>query len=153
MSVIFPAMHVSLRPAGFIRRSAALVYDVLLVFGVLVIVTALALALNGGEPVPSTWLRVLYLLTLYGFFTGFWLHGGQTLGMRAWRLRLVGESGRAPTLRTASVRFAAASLSWIACGLGHLWIVVDTRNLAWHDRLSRTYVVHEAHARPSHRAP
>ena len=137
-------MHRSLQPAGFIRRSAALVYDVLLVFGVLVLVTALALALNGGEQVPAAWLRALYLLTLYGFFAGFWLYGGQTLGMRAWRLRLVEESGRAPTLRAATVRFAAALLSWTACGLGHLWILIDGRNRAWHDRLSRTYVVRDA---------
>ncbi|MDH3712843.1 MAG: RDD family protein [Gammaproteobacteria bacterium] len=127
--------------AGFFRRSAALVYDALVLFAVYFLVTAIAIALNEGENVSSAWLRLFFLVTTYLFFSWFWLHGGQTLGMRAWRLRLVDKNGRPPTLKAVTVRFIAAIVSWTACGLGHIWMLIDTRKLAWHDRLSQTFVV------------
>jgi len=127
--------------ANFFVRSAALFYDALILFAIFLLVTAIAFALNGGENVASDWLRLLFLLTTYIFYSWFWLHGGQTLGMRAWRLQLIDKNGAPPTLKAVTVRFLAALVSWAACGLGHLWILVDTRKLAWHDRLSQTFVV------------
>lgn len=135
-------------PAGFIRRSAALIYDTMILAAIFLLVTAIALWLNGGTQVPAAWLRSLFLLTTYAFYCWFWLHGGQTLGMRAWRLRLVDANDRSPTLRAVSVRFIAAIASWLACGLGHLWILFDARKRAWHDSISHTYVVvDDAHRR------
>ena len=87
------------------RRLAAIVYDSLLLTGVLFGATALALglaaALLGGEalklhnplagnPFFSTYL----LLVCFFFYGGFWIYGGQTLGMRAWRLRVQRRDGR-----------------------------------------------------------
>ena len=134
---------------NFFRRSAALIYDALILFAAFVLVTAIAVTINAGEYVSSAWLRLLLLLTAYVFYSWFWLHGGQTLGMRAWRLQLVDKNGRPPTFKAVTVRFLAALVSWIACGLCHLWILVDTRKLAWHDRLSQTFVVSHAGHRPS----
>ena len=135
--------------ANFFVRSAALFYDALILFAAFILVTAIAFAVNGGENVSSAWLRLFFLLTAYVFYSWFWLHGGQTLGMRAWRLQLVDKNGRPPTLKAVTVRFLAALVSWTACGLGHLWILVDTRKLAWHDRLSQTFVVSHTGHRPT----
>jgi uncharacterized RDD family membrane protein YckC len=77
------------------------------------------------------------------FFTWFWVHGGQTLGMKAWRLRLVGPGGAAVGWRTALIRFAAGVLSALPAGLGLWWAALDRERRAWHDRLSGTRLLHE----------
>ena len=129
--------------SGLLRRLAAGLYDGLLVIALLVIPTLLAMALRGGEPVPPGDLlfQALLLLTAGGFFTWFWSHGGQTLGMRAWRLRVEQQSGAPLSMRIALLRFGVSLVSVAAFGLGLLWILFDADQLAWHDRATGTRVV------------
>jgi uncharacterized RDD family membrane protein YckC len=131
------------QPAGLARRLAAIVYDGLLLFAVLYLATLPVLFINRGEPVSSgNVLYQLYLLSVAFLFYGwFWTHGGQTLGMRAWRIRVEATNGQAIGWRQALVRFACAGVSWGCLGLGFLWIVVDRRRRAWHDRLSRSVIL------------
>ena len=75
------------------------------------------------------------------FFTWFWVHGGQTVGMRAWRLRVVSFDGERIGWRTAAIRFLLAIVSAAMLGLGYLWVLIDPERLAWHDRLSKSRVV------------
>ncbi|MGB5613384.1 MAG: RDD family protein, partial [Sedimenticolaceae bacterium] len=75
------------------------------------------------------------------FFSWFWTHGGQTLGMRAWRLKLLDSEGDPVTLKLSLIRLGAALLSALPLGLGYLWVLIDRDGLAWHDRLSRTRLV------------
>jgi uncharacterized RDD family membrane protein YckC len=138
---------VSMPPAGLCRRLAAICYDCLLLIAVEMIAGALWLPVFGDRPVEIHPLYHLYqaflLLIAFAFLAGFWLNGGQTLGMRAWRLRLLGSDGRPPTLRQAAVRFCAAGLSWLAGGSGFLWSLIDPHRRTWHDLASDTVVVHE----------
>ena len=76
-----------------------------------------------------------------GFFAYFWTHGGQTLGMSAWRLRLVRADGGQPRLADALIRLVCAVVALAPAGLGLLWILIDRDGLAWHDRWSRTRLV------------
>jgi uncharacterized RDD family membrane protein YckC len=89
--------------------------------------------------------RALFQTYLLGvmlvFFSWFWLHGGQTLGMRAWRLRVVSRDGAPLRARQALARFGWALPSLLCFGLGLLWVLVDKERLAWHDRLSGTRLV------------
>ncbi len=129
---------------GLLRRLAAITYDSLLLAGVLLIV---------GMPLPLLpeamqkvwWLRLAiqaYLLAVcFLFFGWFWTHGGQTLGMRAWRVRVVRDDGSALGWSAAAGRFFSAMLSWAALGMGFLWIILDPAGKAWHDRLSKTRLV------------
>ncbi len=129
--------------AGLMRRIAALGYDILLVGAILMLVTLIIVALRGGQPVAPG--NLLYQLGLIGatggFFVGFWVRGGQTLGMRAWRLRVQRNSGSALTWKTGLIRFAAGTLSVATCGLGFIWLLVDPQHLTWHDRIAGTRVV------------
>jgi uncharacterized RDD family membrane protein YckC len=125
---------------GLLRRLAAMLYDGLLLLGLIMVATALVTLPFG---MPSGLGRVALQLLLFGaiplfFFCGFWVRAGQTLGMRAWKLVLIGEQGRAVRWRDALIRYFAALLSWLALGLGFLWVLVDAQGLAWHDRLSKT---------------
>jgi uncharacterized RDD family membrane protein YckC len=131
---------------SFLRRMAALLYDALLLAAILFVAAALATFViqlgMGVEFDPTNLFYRLYLLAVsFGFFAWFWIRGGQTLGMRAWRLKVLRNDGQPLTLRDALLRYLAAMLSWAACGLGFLWILVDKENLAWHDRLSGTRLV------------
>ncbi|MEX1995141.1 MAG: RDD family protein [Steroidobacteraceae bacterium] len=141
-------------PAGLIRRLAALFYDTLLIVALLFIVTFAMLPLTGGEAILNSTqgtLGHLYhaLLVLAGFaYFGFsWTHGGQTLGMKAWRMRLATTAGSAPNWADALVRFTIGlSLALLAAlGLWYLsgpgWSIRDfaallmllpaLANLAW----------------------
>ncbi len=129
--------------AGRLRQLAALLYDMLLVIALWLLATV-PFMLIWGNTDRVWWLRLLfqtYLLAIaFGFLGWFWVNGGQTLGMRAWRLALVAET---PPLnwRKAATRFLAALLSWACFGLGFLWIAFDREHRAWHDHLSGTRLV------------
>lgn len=133
---------------GLLRRLAAIFYDGLLLAALWFVVSAAFLAASGGRlssPDRPLWLlytfRAGLLLTTYLFFASFWTHGGQTLGMRAWRLKLVDQDGGPVSWVQATVRFATALLSLAALGLGLLWVLVDREKRAWHDHLSGTHLV------------
>ncbi|MCP5149330.1 MAG: RDD family protein [Ectothiorhodospiraceae bacterium] len=128
---------------GLVRRLAAAAYDAFALFGLLFGATALVLPLNDGEAIrPGHPWHVPYIVYLavvtFGYFGLGWTRGGQTLGMRAWRIRLRAAAGGAADWRTAAVRFVVAIVSWAACGLGFLWAVLDREGRAWHDIASRT---------------
>jgi uncharacterized RDD family membrane protein YckC len=67
-----------------------------------------------------------------------WRRGGQTLGMRPWRLRLAAIDGAAPTWKALWLRYAVGVLSLLAGGMGFWWAWFDRDRLAWHDRASGT---------------
>lgn len=130
------------------RRLAAIVYDSIVLIGLLFFAALPPTLLYGGaitEPWP-TWLMRVYLLAVaFAFFGGFWTHGGQTIGMRAWKIRVARSDGRALGWRDALVRFAAAIVSWVVLGVGFWWSLFDREGLAWHDRVSGTRLVHLPH--------
>jgi uncharacterized RDD family membrane protein YckC len=134
------------RHPSLLRRLAAICYDAVLVFGVLLLLWTLVyfilMAVTGQEDAGHSPLAALYwplaLLAMIGFHVWFWTHGGQTLGMKSWRLRVVALDGREPSFRQALLRYLFAWLSAAALGLGFLWVLFDPDQLAWHDRLSGT---------------
>lgn len=126
---------------GLARRLAACLYDGLVLAAVMMVAGAVWIALSRAAVPPGDGLFRAYLLGVSAaLFTLFWTRG-ETLGMRAWKLRLIGPDGRPPGWRRALLRFGCALLSWGALGLGFLWVLVDREGLAWHDRLSRTRLV------------
>lgn len=133
------------RPASLFLVLAAAVYDALITLAVLFAATALAVAANGGEAITagSAWFGIYLLAAAAPYYAWCWTHGAQTLGMRAWRLRIERRHGGVPRAREAIVRYAAALLSWSAFGLGFLWIGIDPERMSWHDRLSATRIVRD----------
>lgn len=134
--------------AGFGRRLAALVYDAFLLAALLMIFTGGALFFtHGAAVVPATagaWVYVYragLVLVIVGYYAFNWLRSGQTLGMRAWRIRAVSASGNALTIKAAILRAVFGLLAWAPAALGVLWLYLDPERLALHDRLSKTRVV------------
>jgi len=131
-------------PANLLRRLMAIVYDSLALIAILM-VAALPPVLIVGGAMPSALLRIAFQLYLLGvlflFFGWFWVHGGQTIGMRAWRLKVVGNDGNVLTWGGAGLRFLWACFSFLVFGLGYLWAIVDPNGCTWHDHLSRSRVL------------
>jgi uncharacterized RDD family membrane protein YckC len=129
-------------PAGLIVRLLAMFYDALLLFSALLIATALSLLVTEGTlSYHNPFFRTFLFLICFSFYAWFWLHGGQTLGMRAWRLRLQRPDGQPITVWQALLRFMAAIPSLLPAGLGLFWMLVDRDRMAVHDRISESVIV------------
>ncbi len=130
-------------PAPLWRLVMAMVYDTLLLLATLMLAALPIVTFLGG--VPGGWARhafQLYLLIIaFLFFGWFWVHGGQTLGMRSWRLQLVGAEEPTVEWKTALLRFIAAILSGLPAGLGYWWALLDKKNRTWHDRVSASVII------------
>lgn len=131
-----------------------MVYDSLLLFGVLFTATLPALLLDHIRQVQNDEVIhelsplaegigfQLYLVAvIVAFFCWFWKKNGQTLGMQAWRLQLRSNDGGELRLSQCLTRLLAAVLSIACLGLGYWWLWLDRDGLTWHDRLSKTRVV------------
>ena len=144
--------------AGFVRRLLAMIYDTLVATAVgmcaamVMIVTLVVMLKNGAldlqgyaEPADliqasfgyklliQTWVGVW----IVGFFLWFWRRGGQTLGMRAWRLRIYSTVEEPMTWPRLFIRLIA-SLG----GLGTLLVLFDFNNKqSLQDRLAKTEVL------------
>ncbi|MFZ5466187.1 MAG: RDD family protein [Pseudomonadota bacterium] len=134
------------QPAGLLRRLGALFYDWLLIVALWFVLTALLLPFTGGEALPERgpwhWAyQTVLLIVALGFYLWFWRKGGQTLGMRAWRVRLVDEEGETPTLRAMLRRALWAVPSWGLLGLGVLSMYRDPERRALQDRMSGTRLI------------
>jgi len=86
------------------------------------------------------WLVCWLLTAAYALLS--WRRGGQTLGMRPWRLKVVAADGiSAPGWRALWIRYAVGSASLLLAGLGFWWAWFDRERLTWHDRASGTRIV------------
>lgn len=105
------------------RRLAAFLYEGVLLFGVVMLVglvfgmaTQQRHGLQGREG-----LQAMLFLALSLYFIWFWTHGGQTLAMKTWHVRLVRHDGLPPTLLQAAAR-AVLSWLWFAPALALAWV-------------------------------
>jgi uncharacterized RDD family membrane protein YckC len=133
----------TLPPAGLLRRLAAFVYDILLLAAILFIAAFVALLFSGGEAISpgNPWYQTYLFILSYIFYAWFWTRGGQTLGMRAWRLRVESMDGGPVNLGQALLRFMAGLVTVMTAGLAMLWMLVDKEKRTLHDRFSDTRVV------------
>jgi len=133
------------RACGLIRLLLVMVYDTVIVFAVLMVAGSIALLLPfksqmaGKDP-----LYTLYLLLFWFFYLAWcWRNGGMTLGMRAWKVRLLDAGGSTqPGWLQCILRFTAAFVSAAALGAGYWWILVDKDHRSWHDRVSKTQLIY-----------
>jgi uncharacterized RDD family membrane protein YckC len=119
------------------RRLASLLYETLLVFGVAFFAAWIFFFASGGRDattgVTRAELQVFILVVLAGYFLWCWLRGGQTLAMRAWKIRVVDIT---PGKAIARFLIAAALLP-----LSIPWALVDRDRQFLHDRLAGTRLV------------
>jgi uncharacterized RDD family membrane protein YckC len=105
------------------RRLAALIYEGVLLFGVLMIagwlystLTQQRHALQGKAGLQG------FLFVVLGiYFAWFWSRGGQTVAMKAWHIRLVTVGGQPLTQARALLRYLLAWL-WFVPALAAVYL-------------------------------
>ncbi len=128
---------------GFGRRMLALAYEFLLLLGVWFIAAFLFHLVF--QDTSAEYFRPLfqfYLLCIGGiYFIWFWTHGGQTLAMQTWKLRLVSENGGKVTMQQAMVRYLMAVIGISFLGFGLLWALFNRDRQFLHDKLAGTRII------------
>jgi uncharacterized RDD family membrane protein YckC len=137
--------------ASLWRRLAAMVYDSLILMAVSMGYGALFLAVKYrfiAEPLaegerasmgtPGFFGLILTIMLFYSFF---WHRGGQTVGMRAWRLQLLRPDGEYPHWGQCFLRCLVAPFSLVLGGIGYFWCLFDAEGQTLHDKASKTLVV------------
>lgn len=103
-------------PAPAWRRFAAIVYDVLAVVAIVMVVGLIAQMVTGGHVaddkghVVAWWYQPLQGVVVGAYFLFSWVRGGQTLGMRPWKIRVVARDGGAVDLKRGLIRLVVAGL-------------------------------------------
>ena len=98
------------------RRFAAIVYDALAVVAIVMVVGLLAQMATGGRLIEAKghlvtwWYQPLQGLVVGAYFLVSWVRGGQTLGMRPWRIRVTDGEGKAASWARGLARLAVAAL-------------------------------------------
>lgn len=134
----------ALPPPGIRRRIASMVYEALLLIGVLFfgfLVPNIVLGMFAEILLPSGFLSLHALLVTAAYFLWFWSRRGQTLAMRTWKIRLASVNGGPPAMDQLLLRFMLAWPSVLFFGVGIVWAVFDRDRQFLHDRLSGTRLV------------
>ena len=156
---------------GTFKRLLSALYDSFLILATTFLATALTLPFTKGDVAAgkNIYMSLYLLLVIYVFYGWFWTHGGQTLGMRAWKLKLVQIDGTAVNWQQSFVRvitglpawglFFIGLLVWIVperitlsqtlsaipgwslAVAGFIWVLLDTRSNNWRDKLSGTHII------------
>jgi len=165
---IDPTANLTMSHPTIFKRFLAAFYDSFLILATAFIATALTLPFTKGNVSASNniYMSLYLLLVVYLFCGWFWTHGGQTLGMRAWKQRLISKTGSSVNWQQSFIRFITAVPAWflflvgiilwvkedIALSItsipawlftlaGFVWVLLNMRNNSWQDKLSGTEVI------------
>ncbi len=133
---------------GIPRLLAAMFYDLILLFGILLLATTLVvvpLKISYDATTIDGNLLLLFQLYLVAvtviFYTWFWSHGGQTLGMRTWKFKVISQTGEPLSLLHAFKRLLLALLTLVPAGVGLWWKLFDRDNQTLYDRLAGSRLI------------
>ncbi len=153
-------------PCPLWRRLIALVYDLLIVVALVMVVGLLSQLATHGQLITTDtqthiawWYQPLQGLVVAAYFLASWRRGGQTVGMRPWRIRVLAVDGSGVTWRQAVLRLIVAALPLLGLGLAPwlgqtsaLWVIgiawaawfgiglFDPQRRALHDIAAGTFV-------------
>jgi uncharacterized RDD family membrane protein YckC len=125
------------------RRLLAMLYDGLVLLALLILAAAVALPFGDVDKTAfkDLWYTLWLLAVCFAYLGGCWRYGGMTMGMRAWRIRLISSNDLAVSWPGCLLRFLVGLVSLGLLGLGIFWALVDSRNRGWHDLAARTLLI------------
>jgi len=129
-----------------LRRLMVILYDSFAVLSISFLLTALWVTGNSGEAVtPGQTVYPLYLASLFlaawFYFAISWRKGGATLGMRAWKVKLLTDTGDKISWMGSMLRFCAAWLGLIVFASGFILSLLRKDRACWHDLVSHSRLV------------
>ncbi|MGH8212407.1 MAG: RDD family protein [Rhodanobacteraceae bacterium] len=130
------------------RRLAALLYDLFPLIGLWMLTVFVCLFVAGRNYDPAhpqflfrLWLQIALLVVTAAYFVISWTRIGATIGMRAWKLKLIREDGTKVGFVQALARFFVALLSLLILGIGFWWALFDAHNRTLHDCVCKTMMI------------
>lgn len=123
-----------------------MLYDAFILLGLLILASALALPFGDPDKVAfhhagfTLWL----LVVCFAYLGACWRYGGMTVGMRAWRVKLISDDEQVVSWPRCLLRFLIGLASLGTFGLGFFWALVDSKNRGWHDLAARTLLIQDA---------
>ncbi len=138
--------------APLLKRLLAFLYDLFILGALSMVYSALATIImvfvigdpGNGDYQPmqqGLWFQSGWVLTIVGFYWLFWRRAGQTVGMRAWHLKLVDRDGNPVSHAQILRRIASGPVSLAVFGFGYWWCLIDGEKRAWHDIASHTKII------------
>ena len=133
------------KPASFLRRILALLYDTLLLTGI-ILGYLLIVTLMFGDTFESIsekiFLQFSYLILGVIFFTYFWkVNKGQTLGMQVWKIRIIGDENKELSTKNLIYRSLLGLVFNLAFGSNYLFIFFNKDRKSINDLLSKTKTI------------
>ncbi len=128
---------------GLWRRILCMIYEFLLLIAVLFIAGFIFhLVYHYTDSPYFRPVFQLYLLSVAGIYLiWFWTHGGQTLAMQTWKIRVISTNGERISIWQSIARyfFAVTSISFFGCGI--IWALFDREGQFLYDRLAGTKII------------
>ena len=120
-----------------------MLYDGIVLLGLLILAAAIALPFGNVNKVAfhDFWFTLWLLAVCFAYLGSCWRYGGMTVGMRAWKIRLVSDNGQTISWTRCLGRFLVGLVSLSVLGLGILWALVDKKNRGWHDLATHTLLI------------
>jgi uncharacterized RDD family membrane protein YckC len=133
-------------PVSLGLRLTALIYDLLPLLGLWFLAGVIGVAITGGafdahRLDHKILMQTLLLAFSAGYFVISWSRGGQTIGMRAWKMRLTMQDGSCLAWPRALLRFFLACVSLVLLGIGFWWSLFDPQRRSLHDIVCDTRMI------------
>jgi len=125
------------------RRLMVMLYDAVILLGLLMVASAIALPFGAAEKLAfrDFWFTVWLLVVCFIYLGGCWHSAGMTVGMRAWRVKVTDADGGKPGWLRCLLRFLVGFVSIGVAGLGFIWALFDHKRRCWHDLASHTVLI------------
>ncbi|MCJ8315194.1 MAG: RDD family protein [Saccharospirillaceae bacterium] len=99
--------------------------------------------LKSGLGKLTTVLQVTLMLCYFLYYHFSYVNGGQTIGMKSWKIKLESQTGKLKLSQTL-VRFVLAWPSFFLCGLGYLSALKNEHCLSIPDKYSGTAIIYQS---------
>lgn len=124
------------------KHFAAFIYDIFPIVGLFLVTSMIILLFRNGVEVEmhSPWLRALLIFEVAFYYIYSWKVGGQTLGMRAWKIKIfpINDHQIQISWEQATFRFFIGILSTCLIGFGLFWKYFSANNKSWMDIVSHS---------------
>jgi uncharacterized RDD family membrane protein YckC len=101
-----------------------------------------------GFLLPILWVvaAAVVIIVPLAYFPWYWSRGGQTLGMKLMRIKVVRDADGGPvSVGQAILRLIGFWVSTLVFYIGFIWIFIDSRRRGWPDLLGGTIVISAEH--------
>jgi len=125
------------------KHFAAFIYDIFPMLGIFIMTAFIVVLIRNGKAVEqhTLWFDALIVSEIMFYYMYSWKLGGQTLGMRAWKIKIIPNNNKQSTLTwtQTSMRFLTGIISTLLLGLGLFWKSFSKDQDSWMDKVSDSH--------------